>query len=218
MDSEFESITVVVGGNDCSSDRLIPDIRKNCDKVIKKEKSMCQGKVAMSSICPRLDTVDVQRKIELTNTAFKNLCDTHRVHLTWQASNKLALNLKLKTTEKCVSLHRSRGRPRQTRCASNYRRSDVNQTRPTEREYNGLKHSQKDERQNQYYRHDFYHHRGNQNREDHQILRQSHQQRSDAYHTRKDQHGYDTNTRKNTRYDTHNRQCGHCWQFKCECY
>ena len=69
-----------------------------------------------------------------------------RVHLTWQPSNKLALNLKLKTTEKCVSLYRSRGRPRQTRYASNYRRSDVNQTRPTEREYNGLKHSQKDER------------------------------------------------------------------------
>ena len=116
---------------------------------------MCQGRVTMSSICPRLDTVDVQRKIELTNTALKNLCDTHscrfvnndnffkladktvndslvmrdRVHLTWQPSNKLALNLKLKTTEKCVSLYRSRGRPRQTRYASNYRRSDVNQTR-----------------------------------------------------------------------------------------
>ena len=115
MDSEFETITVVVGGNDCYSDRLIPDISKNYDKHIKKAKSM-------SSICPRLDTVDVQRKIELTNTALKNLCDTHscrfvnndnffkladktvndsllmrdRVHLTWQPSNKLALNLKLK--------------------------------------------------------------------------------------------------------------------------
>ena len=141
-----------------------------------------------------------------------------RVHLTWQPSNKLALNLKLKTTEKCVSLYRSRGRPRQTRYASNYRRSDVNQTRPTEREYNGLKHSQKDERQNHYYRHDSYHHRSSQNREDHQILRQRHQQRSDAYHPRKDQHGYDTNTRINTRHDTNNRQCDHCWQFKCECY
>ena len=164
---------------------------------------MCQGRVTMSSICPRLNTVDVQRKIELTNTALKNLCDTHscrflnndnffkladktvndsllmrdRVHLTWQPSNKLALNLKLKTTEKCVSLYRSRGRPRQTRYASNYRRSDVNQTRPTEREYNRLKHSQKDERQNHYYRHDSYHHRSSQNREDHQILRQRHQQK-----------------------------------------
>ena len=211
MDSEFETITVVVGGNDCYSDRLIPDISKNYDKLIKKAKSMCQGRVTMSSICPRLDTVDVQRKIELTDTALKNLCDTHscrfvnndnffkladktvndsllmrdRVHLTWQPSNKLALNLKLKTTEKCVSLYRSRGRPRQTRYASNYRRSDVNQTRPTEREYNGLKHSQKDERQNHYYRHDSHHHRSSQNREDHQILRQRHQQRSDAYHPRK---------------------------------
>ena len=155
MDSEFESITVVVGGNDCSSDRLIPDIRKKYNKLIKKAKSMCQGRLTMSSICPRLDTVDVQRKIELTNTALKNLCDTHscrfvnkdnffkladktvndcllmrdRVHLTWQASNKLALNLKLKTTEKCVSLYRSRGRSRQTRYASNYRRSDENQAR-----------------------------------------------------------------------------------------
>ena len=78
MDSEFETITVVVGGNDCYSDRLIPDISKNYDKLIKKAKSMCQGRVTMSSICPRLDTVDVQRKIELTNTALKNLCDTHR--------------------------------------------------------------------------------------------------------------------------------------------
>ena len=77
MDSEFETITVVVGGNDCYSDRLIPDISKNYDKLIKKAKSMCQGRVTMSSICPRLDTVDVQRKIELTNTALKNLCDTH---------------------------------------------------------------------------------------------------------------------------------------------
>ena len=120
MDFEFETITVVVGGNDCYSDRLIPDISKNYDKLIKKAKSMCQGRVTMSSICPRLDTVDVQRKIELTNTALKNLCDTHscrfvnndnffkladktvndsllmrdRVHLTWQPSNKLALNLK----------------------------------------------------------------------------------------------------------------------------
>ena len=205
---------------------------------------MCQGRVTMSSICPRLDTVDVLRKIELTNTALKNLCDTHscrfvnndnffkladktvndslwmrdRVHLTWQPSNKLALNLKLKTTEKCVSLYRSRGRPRQTRYASNYRRSDVNQTRPTEREYDGLKHSQKDERQNHYYRHDSYHHRSSQNREDHQILRQRHQQRSDAYYPRKEQHRYDTNTRKNTRHDTNNRQCDHCWQFKWECY
>ena len=131
---------------------------------------MCQEEVTMSSICPRLDTVDVQRKIELTITAFKNLSDTHscrfvnndnlfkladktvndcplmrdRVHLTWQASNKLARNLKLKTTEKCVSLYRSRGRPRQTRYASNYKRSDENQTRPTERKYKGLKHSQQD--------------------------------------------------------------------------
>ena len=71
MDSEFETITVVVGGNDCYSDRLIPDISKNYDKLIKKAKSMCQGRVTMSSICPRLDTVDVQRKIELTNTALK---------------------------------------------------------------------------------------------------------------------------------------------------
>ena len=120
MDSEFETITVVVGGNDCYSDRLIPDISKKYDKLIKKAKSMCQGRVTMSSICPRLDTVDVQRKIELTNTAFIYLCDTHscrfvnndnffkladktvndsllmrdRVHLTWQPSNKLALNLK----------------------------------------------------------------------------------------------------------------------------
>ena len=77
MDSEFETITVVVGGNDCYSDRLIPDISKNYDKLIKKAESMCQGRVTMSSICPRLDTVDVQRKIELTNTALKNLCDTH---------------------------------------------------------------------------------------------------------------------------------------------
>ena len=115
-----------------------------------------------------------------------------RAHLTWQPSNKLALNLKLKTTEKCVSLHRSRGRPKQTIYARNYRRSDVNQTRPTEREYNGLKHSQKDERQNHYYRHDSYHHRSSQNREDHQILGLRHQQRSDAYHPRKYQHGYDT--------------------------
>ena len=59
-----------------------------------------------------------------------------------------------------MSLYRSRGRPRQTRYASNYRRSDENQTRPTERKYKGLKHSQQDERQNHYYRHDSYHHRG----------------------------------------------------------
>ena len=182
---------------------------------------MCQGGVTMSSICPRLDTVDVQRKIELTNTALKNLCDTHscrfvnndnlfkladktvndcplmrdRVHLTWQASNKLARNLKLKTTEKCGSLYRSRGRPRQTRYASNYRRSDDNQTRLTERKYKGLKHSQQDERQNHNNRHDSYHHRGNQNRDNLQIQRERHQQRSPAYHPRKDQHGHDTNNR-----------------------
>ena len=72
MDSEFETITVVVGGNDCYSDRLIPDISKNYDKLINKAKFMCQGRVTMSSICPRLDNVDVQRKIELTNTALKN--------------------------------------------------------------------------------------------------------------------------------------------------
>ena len=99
-----------------------------------------------------------------------NDCLFMRVHLTWQASNKLALNLKLKTTEKCVSLYRSRGRQRETCYASNFRRSDDNQTRPTERNYQGLRYSQQDERQNHYYRHDSYHHRGNQNRDEHQIL------------------------------------------------
>ena len=125
-DKTYDRAVLVVGGNDCdprerTDDRTASDIIAEYRTLAKVTKSRANS-VTVSSICPRIKSVEVKNKIDSVNAGLQVMCEEENVtfvdnepscqlrdgsindgylakdgvHLTWTATNKLAQNLKLK--------------------------------------------------------------------------------------------------------------------------
>ena len=128
----YESITLVVGGNDCgaSSPKPAENIVSSFGGLIDSAKSKSQD-VIVTSICPRLTSEDTQERIEAVNAGLLAICNEREkvefrdlsnifkladgsvndgyiqkdgVHITQSAMNKIAskLNLKIKNQKEGV--------------------------------------------------------------------------------------------------------------------
>ena len=64
LNSTFKNITIVAGGNDCSSNSALKQIETDYNKVIENAKRQCSGNVILSSIPPRVDKNETLTKIE----------------------------------------------------------------------------------------------------------------------------------------------------------
>jgi hypothetical protein len=131
----YETITLVVGGNDCdaTTPKPVEEIVKSYSQLIDVAKEKCQT-VRVSSICPRLISTDVQEKIDSVNAGLVATCSEKKetefmdvtpcfrledgsvndgyllpdgIHITRQAMNKMAKKLKLqvKDTKSVVCEH-----------------------------------------------------------------------------------------------------------------
>ncbi len=139
LDKGYESLTLVVGGNDCAAKpgELPKDIVTSFGTLIDhaKEKSR---KVTVASITPRLTSDQVQEKIDAVNAGLLTLCaekdatfvdnmpsfrlgdgslndgyfTTDGVHLTRAGVNKLARNLKLPMKSNAEGVCRDKDPPR----------------------------------------------------------------------------------------------------------
>jgi hypothetical protein len=71
----FTSITMVVGGNDCSPDSSIDELSKKLKKGIQLAKALVKtGDIRVSSVLPRLDNTKAQARIEEFNSALVQIC------------------------------------------------------------------------------------------------------------------------------------------------
>ena len=70
LNSTFKNITIVAGGNDCSSNSTLKQIETDYNKVIENAKRECSGNVILSSIPPRVDKNET--KIEKIKNFIKN--------------------------------------------------------------------------------------------------------------------------------------------------
>ena len=143
LNSTCKNITIVAFGNDCSSNSTLKQIETDYNKVIENAKRKCSGNVILSSIPPRVDKNATLTKIDkinnfikkkniqynckfINNDAFFKLADgsTHdsllmadKVHLTWQATNRLAKHLQLNTQGDCISKWKTKRDSQSTRKA-----------------------------------------------------------------------------------------------------
>ena len=63
LNSTFKNITMVAGGNDCSSNSTLKQIETDYNKVIENAKRKCSGNVILSSIPHRVDKNETLTKI-----------------------------------------------------------------------------------------------------------------------------------------------------------
>ena len=119
----YESVTLLVGGNDCEAKPIksADAILKSYSELIDVAKEKCQT-VKVSSICPRLNSKDVQDRIDAVNAGLVTACNERTdvkfmnlsplfhladgtindgyilkdgIHITRNAMNKIATKLEL---------------------------------------------------------------------------------------------------------------------------
>ena len=154
LNSTIKNITIVAGENDCSSDSALKQIETDYNKIIENAKRKCNGNLMLSSIPPRMDNDKTLTKIEKVNNfikkrsiqsnckfinddAFFKLADgstndcllmADRVHLTWQATNRLAKHLQLNTQGDCISKLKIKRDSQPTRHADSRKKDNYTHT------------------------------------------------------------------------------------------
>jgi len=75
MNNNYNNITLVVGGNDCSnqSHNQAGDIVRKYEELVDISRTKCKT-VTVSSVCPRLSCDTTQKKIESVNAGLLSLC------------------------------------------------------------------------------------------------------------------------------------------------
>ena len=77
MGRTYKNITLVVGGNDCSSSMETNDIIENFALLVACAKSCATESVSVTSICPRPENPIVQDRINQVNIALKTASEKH---------------------------------------------------------------------------------------------------------------------------------------------
>ena len=140
LPSGYESITLLVGGNDCditpppSAAAIVATNGGLLDMAIIKARN-----VTVSSICPRMTTTETQQTIDAVNAGLLSMCDERAVkfvdnvndgylqpdgvHITRKATDKIARNLCLQVKDRARGVCNGADKTRQS--------ADTTTTQPT---------------------------------------------------------------------------------------
>ncbi|CAH1798349.1 unnamed protein product [Owenia fusiformis] len=75
---KYSRVVLQIDSNDCSSDKPAKDIVSDYQLLIKGDKNVAEETI-VSSICPRFDKPDVQKKIDSVNAELQVLCGDEKV-------------------------------------------------------------------------------------------------------------------------------------------
>ncbi|CAH1775988.1 unnamed protein product [Owenia fusiformis] len=128
--ASYDRVILQVGSNDCSKDNTPEDIAKQYQLLIKGAKNIA-NEVVVSSICPRTDKPAAQEKVDTVNATLQGICSDEDasvtfinndlsfklqdnsindgflhgdgLHLSKPGTNRLAINMKLKTKGKDIT-------------------------------------------------------------------------------------------------------------------